>query len=97
MASLLLAVLWGFSVFAGWGLEAFCPIEKRDGGCFARLGVVAAVSSLFAMVAGCCTAAAWLAPSVRREVARFRVAIGVAIAAWVAAEGTLFIGGMLIQ
>jgi hypothetical protein len=93
VANLLLAALWGFSVFAGWGLEAFCS----EDGCVDRMGEVARVSSLFATVAACCTAGAWIAPCARRDEGRFTALMVAAVAAWVVAEGILFIGGLIVR
>ncbi|MFF5208034.1 hypothetical protein [Streptosporangium sp. NPDC000396] len=93
MASLLLAALWGLSVFAGWGLDAFCS----DGACADRLGGFVRVSGLFAVVAACCTAGAWLAPAARRDEGRFMALMSVAVAAWVIAEGVVFVGGMIVR
>lgn len=89
VASLLLAALWGFSVFAGWGLEAFCATGEVAPACAERLGTVSAVSGLFAVTAAICTAGAWILP------ARFGPLMSAAIASWVAAEAVLFVGGML--
>jgi hypothetical protein len=109
IASLLLAALWGLSVFAGWGLQAFCSGGESAPACSARLATVAAVSGLFAVAAACCTAAAWLIPMLMpvsmpvpvsgagrtsRVFGRF---MGAGLAAWVAAEGVLFLGGLLAR
>jgi hypothetical protein len=93
VANLLLAALWGFSVFAGWGLEAFCS----ESGCVDRMGGVARASALFAAVAACCTAGAWLAPGARRDKGRFTALMVAAVIAWVVAEGILFVGGMIVR
>ncbi|MFD2348417.1 hypothetical protein ACFSTC_02020 [Nonomuraea ferruginea] len=61
IASFLLATLWGLSVFAGWGLEAFCGGSSPS--CVQRLAVFSSVSGLFAAVAACLTVAAWALPS----------------------------------
>jgi hypothetical protein len=91
VATLLLAALWGLSVFAGWGLEAFCSDGETSLTCAERLGRVSAVSGLFAVVAACCTAAAWLIPR------RFPVLMAIAVTIWVMAEGVLFVGGQLVR
>lgn len=93
VATLLLAALWGFSVFAGWGFEAFCS----DRGCAERLGGVVRLSSLFAVVAACCTVGALLAPRTRSDKKRFTVLMAAAVTAWVIAEGILFAGGLIIR
>ncbi|QYC45363.1 hypothetical protein Nocox_39065 [Nonomuraea coxensis DSM 45129] len=95
IASFLLAALWGLSVFAGWGLEAFCA--GGDGDCSRRLGMFATVSGLFAMLAACCTAAAWLLPVSRADLRVFGRVMGAAVLAWVVAEGVLFVGGLLAR
>jgi hypothetical protein len=93
VANLLLAALWGLSVFAGWGLEAFCS----DGGCVDRMGGVARTSALFAVVAACCTAGAWLAPCARRDEGRFTALMVAAVAVWIVAEGVFFVGGLIVR
>ncbi|WP_336210686.1 hypothetical protein [Nonomuraea sp. LPB2021202275-12-8] len=97
IASFLLAALWALSVFAGWGLEAFCAGGESSPACSQRLATVSTVSGLFAAVAACCTAAAWLIPSSRRDPRTFSRFMGVAVVAWIAAEGVLFFGGMLAR
>jgi hypothetical protein len=89
VASLLLAALWGLSVFAGWGLEAFCSDGESRKACAQRLDVVSTVSGLFAVVAASATAGAWLT--------RRPGLLPLALVAWVAAEGVLFVGGMVAQ
>ncbi|WP_143082588.1 hypothetical protein [Nonomuraea wenchangensis] len=95
IASFLLAALWGLSVFAGWGLEAFCAGADED--CPRRLGTVSTVSGLFATLAACCTAAAWLLPVSRGDLRVFGRLMGAAVLAWVLAEGVLFVGGLLAR
>ncbi|TMR09606.1 hypothetical protein ETD86_42950 [Nonomuraea turkmeniaca] len=94
IASFLLAALWGLSVFAGWGLEAFCGGEDT---CSRRLGAVSTVSGLFAALAACCTAAAWLLPWARHDMRAFSRIMGAGVVSWVVAEGVLFLGGMLVR
>ncbi|MER7503278.1 hypothetical protein AB0L05_13045 [Nonomuraea pusilla] len=93
VAGLLLAALWGLSVFAGWGVEAFCAGDESPSSCSERFGAVSSASALFAAVAAICTLAAWL----RREGRAFGFLIGAGLACWVVAEGVLFLGGMLVQ
>ncbi|WP_329086917.1 hypothetical protein [Streptosporangium sp. NBC_01469] len=93
VANLLLAALWGLSVFAGWGFEAFCS----DFGCADRLDGVVRLSSLFAAVAACCTVAALLTPVTRGDKNRFTVLLSAGVAAWVIAEGILFAGGLIVR
>ncbi|MEO3874532.1 hypothetical protein ABGB18_37560 [Nonomuraea sp. B12E4] len=94
IASFLLAALWGLSVFAGWGLEAFCAGGESASTCSQRLGRVSAVSGLFAALAACCTAAAWLIPRSRRDQRVFTRFMGAGVASWILAEGVLFVGGV---
>jgi hypothetical protein len=89
VASLLLAALWGLSVFAGWGLEAFCSNGESPHACAERLGAVSTVSSVFAIAAAVATVTAWISRQTKL--------LGLAVAAWVVAEGVLFIGGVFIQ
>ncbi|GGS72911.1 hypothetical protein GCM10010156_34790 [Planobispora rosea] len=93
MADILLGLLWGLSVFAGWGTKAFCS----DLECAERMVGVAMLSGLFALVAACCTAVAWLSPQARGDEGRFTALTGAAVIAWVAAEGTLFVGGLIAR
>ncbi|GAA4204545.1 hypothetical protein GCM10022252_63760 [Streptosporangium oxazolinicum] len=93
VANLLLAALWGLSVFAGWGVEAFCS----DPGCADRLDGVVRLSFLFAAVAACCAAAALSAPVRRGDKNRFTVLMAAGAVAWVIAEGILFAGGLIVR
>ncbi|MCK2213573.1 hypothetical protein MF672_007165 [Actinomadura sp. ATCC 31491] len=95
IASFLLAALWGLSVFAGWGLEAFCA--DGESVCAQRLSTASTVSGLVAALAACCTAAAWLLPPARHDVRLFGRLMGAGVAAWVVAEGVLFLGGLLAR
>ncbi len=97
VASFLLAALWGLSVFAGWGLEAFCAGGETAQGCSQRLDSVSSVSGLFAVAAACCTVAAWLMPAARSDPRVFSRFMGVGVVLWIAAEGVLFLGGMLAR
>lgn len=95
IASFLLAALWALSVFAGWGLEAFCAGDESSSDCSERLVTVFTVSGLFAAAAACCTAAAWLFPASRHDPRLFARIMGAGVVAWIVAEGVLFLGGML--
>jgi hypothetical protein len=97
IASFLLAALWGLSVFAGWGLEAFCAGGESLSTCSQRLGTVSTVSGLFAALAACSTAAAWLIPSSRHDARMFGRFMGAGVASWIVAEGVLFLGGLLVR
>ncbi|MFI6817085.1 hypothetical protein ACIBG7_32135 [Nonomuraea sp. NPDC050328] len=92
VASFLLAALWGLSVFAGWGLEAFCADGEASGACAERLATSNLVSGVFAVSGGACTAAAWFS---RRDERLFDRVMAVAVAAWVMAVAVLFLGGLL--
>ncbi|MFC7592347.1 hypothetical protein ACFQYP_57960 [Nonomuraea antimicrobica] len=95
IASFLLAALWGLSVFAGWGLAAFCSGDEAAAACSRRLDLVSTVSGLFAALAACCTAAAWLLPWARQDRRTFAGLMAAGVVAWIAAEGVLFVGGMM--
>ncbi|MFI9596896.1 hypothetical protein [Nonomuraea sp. NPDC052265] len=97
IASSLLAALWGLSVFAGWGLEAFCAGGEPSSACSRRLGTVSTVSGLFAAVAACSTLAAWLIPASRQDPRTFGRLIGAAVGAWIVAGGVLFLGGLFAR
>jgi hypothetical protein len=77
------------SVFAGWGLEAFCGDQETSRECAARLDTVFTLSGVFAVIAGGCTLIAWLT--------RRPVLLSVAVVAWVVAIGVLFVGGVMVQ
>lgn len=93
VAVLLLAALWGLSVFAGWGLEAFCADGESSAECVRRLETAATFSRVFAVIAGCVAVYGWLAAPEHR----FLSVMGVSAVAWVAAVATLFVGGTLAQ
>ncbi|TMR89397.1 hypothetical protein [Nonomuraea basaltis] len=97
IASFLLAALWGLSVFAGWGLEAFCAGGESSSTCPQRLDRVSTVSGLFAALAAACTAAAWLLPWARHDPRAFGRVMGAGVVAWIVAEGVLFFGGLLAR
>ncbi|MEU0570538.1 hypothetical protein ABZ297_34820 [Nonomuraea sp. NPDC005983] len=97
IASFLLAAFWGLSVFAGWGLEAFCTGDEPVVGCSERLESVSFVSAWFAVLAACFTAGAWLIPASRNDQVVFTRLMGVSVAAWIVAEGVLFLGGLLAR
>ncbi|MEV4106503.1 hypothetical protein [Nonomuraea sp. NPDC049695] len=97
IASFLLAALWALSVFADWGLEAFCAGGESASTCSQRLGTVSTVSGLFAVLAACCTVAAWLLPWSRNDPRTFGRIMGAGVLAWIAAEGVLFLGGLMVR
>ncbi|MDX3110368.1 hypothetical protein ACIBO5_55610 [Nonomuraea angiospora] len=97
IASFLLAALWALSVFAGWGLEAFCQGGESASTCSQRLGTVSTVSGLFAALAAGCTAAAWLIPWSRQDPRTFGRVMGAGVGAWVVAEAVLFLGGLMAR
>jgi hypothetical protein len=59
--------------------------------------MVSTLSGLFAALAGCCTAAAWLLPSARRDPRTFGLFMGAGVVSWIIAEGVLFLGGLLAR
>ncbi|MEV4083811.1 hypothetical protein AB0J43_26480, partial [Nonomuraea fuscirosea] len=65
--------------------------------CSQRLSTVSAVSGLFAVLAACCTVAAWLLPWPRHQPQAFARLMGAGVLAWVVAEGVLFLGGLLVR
>ncbi|GAA4599327.1 hypothetical protein GCM10023194_79110 [Planotetraspora phitsanulokensis] len=89
MASLLLAVLWALSVFGGWGVEAFCPAAESPGACADRIASAARFSGAVALFAAASTGVAWFT--------KRQGLLGVAVFAWVAAVGVLFVGGVIAQ
>ena len=95
MANLLLGALWTLSVFAGWGLAAFCGKGEPLESCMDRLTVVSTLSGLFALVAACGTVAGLLPPVIRRFPEKSLVLVGIATASWLIALGVLYIGGLV--
>jgi hypothetical protein len=96
IASLLLGALWALSVFAGWGFEAFCA-GGASPGCVQRLSAFSSLSGLFAAAAACLTAAAWMLPGARQDERLFTRFMAGSLGAWIAAEGVLFLGGLLAK
>ncbi|WP_248960774.1 hypothetical protein [Sphaerisporangium perillae] len=95
LANLLLGTLWTFSVFAGWGLQAFCENGEPLESCMDRLTVVSTLSGLFAIVAATCTAGGLLPPLMRRYPEKSLVLVGIATASWLIALGVLYVGGLV--
>lgn len=89
VASLLLAALWGLSVFGGWGTEAFCSGAESSPACADRIASAILLSAVIALLAAASTAAGWLT----HRSALLEVAVG----AWVLAVGVLFVGGVVAQ
>lgn len=95
VANLLLGGLWTLSVFAGWGLQAFCGNGESLDGCLARLGVVTTLSGLFAIIAACCTVGGLLPPVMRRYPGKSLLLVAIATASWLIALGVLYVGGLV--
>jgi hypothetical protein len=95
MANLLLGGLWTLSVFAGWGLVAFCGREEAPESCMDRLILVSTMSGLFAFIAATCTVIGLLPPLMRRYPDKSLVLVGIATASWLLALGVLYIGGIV--
>ncbi|MDH2430410.1 hypothetical protein [Sphaerisporangium sp. TRM90804] len=95
MANLLLGGLWTLSVFAGWGLEAFCGEGETPESCVDRLTVVSTLSGMFAIVAACCTLGGLLPPVMHRYPQKSLILVGAATASWIFALGVLYVGGMV--
>ncbi|MEZ0075215.1 hypothetical protein [Planotetraspora sp. GP83] len=87
VASLLLAALWGLSVFDGWGMDAFCSNADSYVACADRIATATLLSAAIALVAATSTAAAWIT--------RRAALLGVGVGAWVLAVGVLFVGGVV--
>ncbi|RJL33137.1 hypothetical protein [Bailinhaonella thermotolerans] len=97
VANLLLAALWGLSVFAGWGLEAFCADGEIMERCRRRMAEVSLWSGAFAALAGVITMAALALPYARRDPGGYNRLMFAAIVCWTLAEGVLFVGGELAR
>jgi hypothetical protein len=95
VANLLLGGLWTFSVFAGWGLAAFCGNGESPESCVNRLGMVSLLSGLFAIAAATCTAAALLPPLFRKYPEKSLMLVGIATASWLIALAVLYVGGLV--
>lgn len=96
IASVLLAVLWALSVFAGWGFEAFCSGDG-SAACVRRLTAFSSVSWLFAAGGAFLTVAAWVLPVSRNDERTFTRFLVMGVVSWVVAEGVLFLGGLLAK
>ncbi|MCW2902467.1 MAG: hypothetical protein JWO67_4732 [Streptosporangiaceae bacterium] len=99
MANCALAALWGFSTVGGWGEAAFCGKKGAipEGPCAAGLEDAVAVSTAPAALAVVIALSAWALPRIRRHDSRLEGVLTVSAFIWLAAEGVLFIGGMLSQ
>ncbi|MFC6086928.1 hypothetical protein [Sphaerisporangium aureirubrum] len=95
MANLLLGGLWTLSVFAGWGLAAFCGRNETPESCVDRMILVSTLSGLFAFIAAICTAVGLLPPLMRRYPEKSLVLVAVATASWLLALGVLYVGGLV--
>ncbi|GII79610.1 hypothetical protein Sru01_45920 [Sphaerisporangium rufum] len=95
MANLLLGGVWTLSVFAGWGLAAFCGADESPDACIGRLTVVSTLSGACALVGAIGTLAGLLPPIMRRYPEKSLRLLGVAIAAWLIALAVLYVGGLV--
>ncbi|WP_405142268.1 hypothetical protein OG589_33930 [Sphaerisporangium sp. NBC_01403] len=95
MANLLLGGLWTLSVFAGWGLAAFCGNGEPFDSCMDRLTVVSTLSGVFALVAASGTVGGLLPPIMRRYPEKSLMVVGIATASWLIALGVLYVGGLV--
>jgi hypothetical protein len=98
IANGVLAALWGFSAFGGWGNAAFC----HDGGpldlqCADGFDTAIGISIVPALLAALIALGAWALPAVRRDSDLLDILLTGAAFLWVIAEGILFIGGYLVQ
>ncbi|MFC4536679.1 hypothetical protein [Sphaerisporangium dianthi] len=95
LANLLLGGLWTLSVFAGWGLAAFCGNDEMLDVCMDRLTIVSSLSGLFAIVGAMGTATGLLPPLMRRYPEKSLILVGIATASWLIALGVLYVGGLV--
>ncbi|GII88391.1 hypothetical protein Ssi03_63810 [Sphaerisporangium siamense] len=95
LANLLLGGLWTFSVFAGWGLEAFCGNGESPESCVDRLGMVSLLSGLFALAGAVATVAALVPPLFRKYPQKSLMLVGIATASWLIALAVLYVGGLI--
>ncbi|GGK96509.1 hypothetical protein Sme01_34770 [Sphaerisporangium melleum] len=95
LANLLLGGLWTLSVFAGWGLAAFCGDGEALDACMDRLTVVATLSGLFAIAAATGTVGGLLPPVIRRYPEKSLILVAVATGSWLIALGVLYVGGLV--
>jgi hypothetical protein len=97
-ANCVLAALWFFSAFGGWGETAVCgEDDRRDPGCGAGFDDAVRISSPVAVLAALIAAAAWTLPAARRSPDRLDALLTVAAFVWILAEGVLFVGGYLAK
>ncbi|MEU5885026.1 hypothetical protein [Spirillospora sp. NPDC047279] len=98
IANFVLATLWGFSALGGWGDAAFCgEAGEHDPSCGAAFDVAVRFSVPPAVLAAAIVLMAWSVPSIRRNSDRLDTLLVIAACIWVAAEGVLFIGGLIAQ
>ncbi len=98
IANGVLAALWAFSAFGGWGRTAFCrnggPIDQ---GCSNGYDTTIVISLVPAVLAAVLAAASWALPSVRRDPTLLDTLLTIAALTWVVAQAVLFIGGYVVQ
>ena len=99
IANAVLAVLWGFSAFGGWGRTAFCTSDSgsMDAGCSGSFTTVAVVSAVPAFLALMLSTVSWAFPAVRRDPHLLDALLTIAALTWLLAEGVLFVGGWIAQ
>ncbi|WP_125621307.1 MULTISPECIES: hypothetical protein [Actinomadura] len=98
VADVVLAALWTFTAFGGWGEQAFCEAGGvHDPACATSFqnSVLASLAVVIPAVA--ITLAALALPRVRRHPDRLGMMLTAAAFLWVGAEGILFLGGYLAQ
>ncbi|WP_433333058.1 hypothetical protein [Spirillospora sp. CA-294931] len=98
IANCLLALLWGFSAYGGWGDAAFCgEAEARDPVCSSDFELAVLFSVPPAVLAAAIAVAAWALPSTRHRPDRLDALLTIAAIVWILAEGILFIGGYVAK
>ncbi|MFC7388235.1 hypothetical protein [Sphaerisporangium rhizosphaerae] len=95
LANTLLGGLWTLSVFAGWGLAAFCGTGEMPDACMDRLTLVSMLSGLFAFLGAIGTAGGLLPPLMRRYPEKSLILVGIATASWLIALAVLYVGGLV--
>lgn len=99
IANAVLALLWGFSAFGGWGRTAFCDNDSGSlgAGCSGSFDTAAMVSAVPAFMALILSTGSWALPAVRRDPHLLDALLTIAALTWLLAEGVLFVGGWLAQ
>lgn len=98
VANAVLALLWSFSAFGGWGRSAFCGTGvTRDRACADEIGAAVDISLVPAGAALLIVLVALAWPTIRRDIDRLDLLLTISGFLWVLAGGIVFLFGYLAQ